>query len=792
MEYSPSGDFVDQASQKVFFRDFDACDYRCDRKEGFLFISTDHLEIKYRIGQPFSRDTLKIKLKSEPGSVWHFSDQYDDLGGTVRTLDCVDGPITLGRGLISRRGFAVMDDSDSLLLGDDGWVNVRKEGGIDVYFFGYGYEYRDCIRDFYRLTGAPPMLPAYALGNWWSRYHAYTQDEYLKLMQRFRDEDIPFSVAVVDMDWHLVDVDEPSRIPKCLNGWTGYTWNEELFPDHVGFLSSLHEMNLRTALNLHPADGVRKHECMYPEMAMAAGIDPASGEPVLLDILSKERMADYFDLIHHPYEEEGVDFWWMDWQQGTDYRWIHEPNAPGTYRDPRERLDPLWMLNHLHILDISRNGKRPMFFSRYSGPGSHRYPVGFSGDTYITWNSLRFQPYFTATASNIGYCWWSHDIGGHMGGSCDSQLQVRWLQLGVFSPINRLHSSNSPWLQKESWSYDAATGEIMKKWLRLRYRLFPYIYTMNRRCHSNLEPLIQPMYYSHPMCEQAYRSDNQYWFGSELMAAPITSPDDPVSGLGHAPVWLPDGDWFGFDNGLHYTGLSGRSMEIYRPLDSMPVFAKAGAIVPMMERKEGCNDLGPAEKMEVVVFPGADNTFTLYEDRGEGMDYEDGCFAETEMRLSWGPEAVFTIDPAAGDLSLIPEKRTWKVVFRGFNRNVSVEAFVGGRRVSAPLTRDEATNSGSLELTVPVTSGIRIRITGEELIHDNCDAMDRCFRILSLAQIPYSEKDDIWRVITDPALNVRRKVYRFTGQSPSRRDLEWALREMLTLTEEACNVNRNM
>lgn len=212
----------------------------------------------------------------------------------------------------------------------------------------------------------------------------------------------------------------------------------------------------------------------------------------------------------------------MDWQQGTDYWWIHEPNTNGNLKDPREAVDPLWMLNHLHILDICRNGKRPMFFSRFSGPGAHRYPIGFSGDTYITWEALKLQPYFTSTASNIGYCWWSHDIGGHMRGCDEPELLTRWIQLGVFSPINRLHSSANEFLHKEPWYFEAEYRSVMENCLRLRHSLFPYLYTMNYRCHTELEPLIQPMYYSYPKCREAYFSPQQYMFGTELMVCAIS------------------------------------------------------------------------------------------------------------------------------------------------------------------------------------------------------------------------------------------------------------------------------
>ena len=147
-------------------------------------------------------------------------------------------------------------------------------------------------------------------------------------------------------------------------------------------------------------------------------------------------------------EDEGVDFWWLDWQQGTNTK--------------VEGLDPLWMLNHYHFLDSAREGKRPMTFSRYAGVGSHRYPVGFSGDTVISWESLAFQPYFTNTASNIGYGWWSHDIGGHMQGTRDDELEARWYQYGVFAPINRLHSTQNEYIVKEPWRFRKEVCETMK------------------------------------------------------------------------------------------------------------------------------------------------------------------------------------------------------------------------------------------------------------------------------------------------------------------------------------------
>lgn len=780
MEYSPEGCFEDRASQSVFYRDFPKVPFAVDRQKGALVLETEHILLNYRENAPFHADTLSLRLKQEPASLWHYGEDFEDLGGTIKTLDTVNGACPVEQGIISRNGFSVLDDSNTLVLEADGWVGVRKENTTDAYFFGYGFDYVAAVQDFFSLTGAPPMLPAYALGNWWSRYHAYTQEEYLELIHRFREEDIPFSVGVVDMDWHLVDIDVPSPLPNDLPGWTGYTWNEKLFPDYKAFIRELHACGLKTALNLHPAAGVRHHEVMYEQMAKAAGMDPATGERVSLDILSPEHMANYFDIIHHPYEEDGVDFWWMDWQQGTDYAWIHAPNKPGQYLDPRERLDPLWMLNHLHILDISRNGKRPMFFSRYAGPGSQRYPVGFSGDTFVTWESLQFQPEFTAKASNIGYCWWSHDIGGHMGGYRDDELFVRWLQLGVLSPINRLHSSNSEFTRKEPWSYGPEAERIVNQWLRLRHGLFPYLYTMNYRTHAQHLPLVQPMYYSHPKCQAAYEVPNQYWFGSELVVAPITQPRNENSGLAKVDVWLPAGSWFDMFTGLHYASKKGRKLQMHRQLDTVPVLAKAGAIVPMARYEKCDNRLHNAPQMDVLVFPGASNRFELYEDMGDYSDYQKGAFAQTNMVLAWGHTARFTIEPAAGDVSLIPEKRSWNIKLRGFHKDIRVSVLVNGSEVSAQICREGNTTCVTVEAAVG--DRVELVINGQTLIHDNADVPARINHLLQRSYIGTKEKETFLEICaSDEPLH--KKTTLMYWQARQTNGVADALKELLSLTQ---------
>ena len=434
--------------------------------------------------------------------------------------------------------------------------------------------------------------------------------------------------------------------PAYGSGWTGYTWNTELFPDPPAFLAALHERGLAVSLNVHPAEGVHAHEEAYPAIARRMGIDPASELPVSFDPTDPDFLEAYFE--DHPLEEQGVDFWWLDWQQGGVTR------VSG--------LDPLWLLNHFHYLDSGRARRRPLTLSRYAGIGSHRYPVGFSGDTLITWRSLDFQPYFTATASNAGYGWWSHDIGGHFKGYRDDELATRWVQLGVFSPVNRLHSGLNPFNTKEPWRFPAAAEQVMKRFLRLRHQLLPYIATMNARAHFDGEPIVEPMYYDHPDSPEAYACPNQFMFGSELLVAPITTPTDRSTGLGRVKAWLPEGDWVDVFTGQSYTG--GRTVYLHRDLTSIPVLARAGAIVPMLpadetehgdDRGEPGDGVDLPSVVEVRVFAGADGEFTLVEDR------DDGRWART--RTAYGDRTgELTVHDVAGDATTLPDDRTYRVV----------------------------------------------------------------------------------------------------------------------------------
>lgn len=726
LEYDKQGQFEDRATQTVWNRDFAPVSFTVKETTEELQIFTKRVHLIYN-KKEFTSFGLSIQVLgnfSDYSSIWHYGEEQEDLLGTARTLDCVDGACELEHGLLSRVGFSLFDDSKSLLLTEEGGVEPRKGGIQDIYFWGYGHDYCECLKDFYYLCGSTPMVPRFALGNWWSRYYEYTEESYKALMEQFAQERIPFSVAVIDMDWHITEVD-----PKYGNGWTGYTWNRELFPDPQRFMAWLHERGMKVTMDVHPADGVRAYEEMYEQMANAMGIDPKSEEKINFDLNDPVFLKAYFDILHHPNEEIGVDFWWIDWQQGKNSK--------------VEGLDPLWMLNHYHYLDNGRNGKRPMTFSRYAGPGSHRYPVGFSGDSYITWASLEFQPYFTATASNIGYGWWSHDIGGHMKGCKDDEKMARWLQFGVFSPINRLHSTKDAFYSKEPWFFKEEVRKAMGEALRLRHRLLPYLYTMNYRAYKEGLPLMEPMYYAYPEEANAYEVPNQYLFGTELLVAPITKKNVPELGVGSVKAWLPEGTYIDFFNGMVYQG--GRNIIMYRDIQSIPVLAKAGAIIPMTEEIYGKQALCNPEKLVIRVYPGADGAFELYEDDNESQDYQKGICAITKMQWDWAKKK-FVIFPVEGESRLIPKERSFQVEICGCT-NSQAEVLRNGALALHETTYHEETAT----LTVKVE-----KVRPEEKLElqfdlglelKGRDKKSRIFDFLNRAEISYLLKRKIYDIV---------------------------------------------
>ncbi len=609
-EYSPDGVFVDGQTQTVLCRDLDPPHIAAAEENGTRIWRSSALTLRHvPDGRGFSARTLRIEA-ADGSFVWsHGTPNPEDLPGTLRTLDNANGTLNMHSGerhrftgsVISRKGWTLLDDSRTLLLKPDGFLAPRPgaRGGEDFYFFGYGHDYPAALRDYHRLTGPAPLPPKFALGLWWSRWWPYKDQDLLRIVEQFESAGVPLSICVVDMDWHVVY--NPHH-----TGWTGYTWNPAFFPDPEGFLSTLHAKGAHVCMNLHPHEGVAPHEAAYGRMCRRLGRDPAAKEVIPFELANEDFLRAYFEELHHPLEAQGVDFWWMDWQQGE--RW----DLPD--------VDPLWYLNHLHARDLARGGhKRPLVFSRWGDHGSHRYPVGFSGDTFATWETLNMLPWFTAASANLGYGWRSDETGGfHRGDISGHELLTRWNQFACFSPTYRLHNCGDPGLDYLPWSKPPEFRDAILQTMRLRRELLPYIYSA-AHVHAEGGPcLCRPMYHAVPDAEEAYLVPQQYLFGPDLIAAPFTRPIDPHTRLARQVVWLPEGEWFDFHRGTRYPG--GRFHAVYGGIGDIPVFARAGSAIPL--HRDG--------RTLLRVFPG-EGVSHVYDDDGRSMDWTRGDHVLTRV-----------------------------------------------------------------------------------------------------------------------------------------------------------------
>lgn len=732
VEYSECNTFEDRASQTFWYREQPVPEFGVKNDGKKIEVTTEYLHLSYvGEGRPFQKDTLSIKIRNID-KTWHYGDEdMKNLFGTARTLDGVDGELELEKGLVSESGWSILDDSKTLVFNDDYQLEQRKfKENKDIYFFGYGKDYIECIKDYYKIAGLTPLLPRWAFGNWWSRYWRYTDKELKNLMMDFEKKEVPLSVCIIDMDWHITQ-------NKYSSGWTGYTWNRELFPEPQKFIQWLHSKGLKTSLNLHPADGVWPHEERYKEFAERMGINPEEEKQIEFDITDPNFIQGYFEILHHPMESEGVDFWWVDWQQGT--------------KTKVEGLDPLYSLNHMHFFDIGRDGsRRPMIFSRWAGAGSHRYPIGFSGDTIVSWDSLKFQPYFTSTASNIGFGWWSHDIGGHMMGCEDSELYTRWVQFGVFSPIMRLHSSASRYSERRPWVYDAEVYRITKFYMQLRHAFIPYIYTMNYRNHKEGIPFITPLYYYNADSIEAYKYKNQYMFGSELMAVPVTSPVEQATKMARTEVWMPKGEWFNFFSGEYHEGDS--TYAIYSKLEEVPIYAKAGAIIPLGKTVTWGGVSNP-DSFDVYVFPGKDNSFTIYEDDGETRNSERGecCFTTLTQKYE-GRTLTFTIGKPQGYTSIVSSNRNFTLFFRGVKNPKELKIYVKGIEKEVKYcynNQKETLEIETIKLNEEDELMISIATDSDALISKRDRRMKQCEEMLMTFKMDSRSKENIYNSLTE-------------------------------------------
>lgn len=649
LEWSEDGVFDDRPTQNICCRDLGSQHFSVSRDEKSLRIDTGRMQLEYRPDGGLTADSLQIAFDLNGARVcWHPGLADDrNLKGSFTELDMLDGDDLLdlmpwvegkrqirgkfhpGDGLLSRSGWSVFDDSMTAAIvphpvfGE--WIDVRPKAARrrDLYFFGYGHDYRSCLLAASQLFGRPPLPPHYVFGHWYSRYWAYDDVQLEELSARFEQAGAPLDVLGIDMDWHLP-------------GWTGYTWDPAFFPDPRRFLGKIHELGIHPALNLHPDQGVGPQEKCYADFAAAMKAE-GDGRKIPFALDDPHFMDLYFKLLLNPEEDRGVDFWWMDWRQCED----------GVQQ---AGFRPLAWLNRLHLRDQQRRNpaKRPVVFACRGGMDGAGFQIGFSADACSSWGTLSKEIEVTAAAANVLFGYWSHDLGGHMESEAIApELYLRWMQFGVCSPVFRVHSAKFDYAERRFWNFPAPWNDLLRGEIRRRLRMVPYIYGECRKACDTAIALCRPLYYEYPEIDEAYRHPGEYFFGEHILAAPVASPADPQTGMTMQSLWLPPGKWYDLATGMLLDG--GRIIKVNRLQSDLPMLARPGTILPEAPAGSRAGDSGVLEKPVVVVYPGECGEYELYEDDGVGNGYRQGQCVRTRFR-HWreGQCRVVEIGAASG------------------------------------------------------------------------------------------------------------------------------------------------
>ena len=670
IQYSDRSLFEDRATFAIVNRRLPVPAFTAVEKDGYLEIKTSALTLKYKIGGVIdgrkpSAEVLNIsmQLNGRPVLWYPGKDDAMNLKGTTRTLDGQIGDNKrqeLENGLLSRAGWSIIDESPLARRGDgsttfafdkqvDGidWVAepVDKQA-IDWYFLGYGHQYKKALGDFIKVAGRQPMPPLYVLGYWYSKYQRYTSDEFMEIVNDVKRFNIPMDVMIFDMDWHT-------------QGWTGWTWDRTAIPDPEGLIDWMHQHGLKVSLNLHPADGVDDDEDFFNDLREDMGLDKQT-KRVPWNLSDGRFYHNMFKHIIRARERQGVDFWWLDWQQNLTSKYV-------------DGLGETFWCNHVFYNDmrLNRPNHRPLIFHRWGGLGSHRYPIGFSGDSFTTYGTLAWQPYFTATASNVGFGYWGHDLGGHQQtGGNDPEIYLRWMQFGVFTPIFRTHATNWEGIERRIWKY--SNFPSLLETVKLRYALMPYIYTAARQAYDTGVSLCRPLYYEWPEVNNAYLFEDEYMFGDDILVAPVvTKPES--DGMTARRTWLPEGRWFDVCRNKVVEG--NRTFTDRYAMEEIPYFFRAGSVIvnnpPMMNLNTR------PDRLILKVVPGGNGQTKLYEDEGDTEGYKQGAYTTTTISHEGN---TLTILPREGKFAGMPESRSYTVEFLAVNRPKAV--VIDGRQLT--------------------------------------------------------------------------------------------------------------
>ena len=646
LEYSEDGIFEDRATEHVFNRRFDVPKFEVMEDARMVTIVTDYFKLFYVKNSSFKSNkvspasVLKVEFlenidPNKPNRYWYFGmPEVKNYGTPGFELLEKKKKIKLDKGLFSLDGFVTIDDSSSMVIGEDGVFYNKEHESTDLYLFVYLNDFSKCLEDYYKITGFTPLIPRYALGNWWSRNYKYDDDDLRELVTNFKEKKVPISTIVLNHDWHL-------RNDKK-NTNTGFTFNTSVLKNPHETVKFLHDNGIKLGLTINPFEGFTNIDSVYNETIKY--LQPDKEGVVPFNVYDPRIVDVYLKFYIHQLDNMGIDYYFID------------------YND-KSKLKDLFALKHYQYYDMMKYvNRRPLLYGYNSCLCPHRYSVLYSGKSVVSWDTLREIPIFNIHSTNNGVTWWGHDIGGYHNGIEDNELFTRFVQLGTFSPILKLSAEAGKYYKREPWRWGVKTYDITKDYLQLRHRLIPYIYSEAYRLSRFGTPFLYPLYYTKPEMYDDPLYHNEYYFGSELFVSPILTSKDYVMDRVIHKFFIPEGTWYDFITGKKFPG-NRRYVSFFKDQD-YPVFVKMGAIIPMACGNDIFSTKPPVD-MEIQIFPGKSNNYLMYEDDGETNLYLKNNFVLTSIDYNYMPNNYTVIIRALeGKGDIIPPVRNYKFVFR--------------------------------------------------------------------------------------------------------------------------------
>ena len=648
-EYSEHGTFNDYPTMFACNRSFSKPKVTFREDENIILLTNDIFTIQYTKEKPFigsrfaPEQYLKVSINGTD-KVWYFNHpEVRNFKGTFYSLDEVKNEPNMDKGLFSLDGFVSFDDSRTPILSENGNLIAPNYKNIDTYLFIYNKDFGFALRDYFNLTGHAPLIPRYALGNWWFKNEAYNIRDIQNIVNNFKKNDIPFSVL-------LLGEYERTRNKDSL---LSFSLNKIGIPSTEVLSKYLHDNNIYLGCNIKTEGDLSENEEHFSDFSKMYG----STKTLPINVYDEKFMISFLRTIISPMFISGIDFLWVD-----------DNNKKNTLRD--------YIMNYYLYNNMALNKqKRNIVMSRNFGYLPHKFGILYSGKTNVSWKTLRSLPFYNANASNIGVSWLSHDVGGFEGGTEDSELYMRWVQFGTYSPILRLSSNFGKYYKREPWRWDARTFKVVHDYLRLRHRLIPYLYSEAYKYTSIGSPLVQPLYYRYPETYDEKLYKNEYYFGTELFVCPIVDPKDSVMNRVVHQIFLPNGVWYDFKTGKKFPG--GRRYVTFYKDEDYPVYARTGAIIPMAILNENnINSTKNPDNLEIHIFPGRSNTYKLYEDDGQTDMYKEGYYNITEINYYYKEnDFSVSIEPKEGNVNVLPKTRNYVIRFRNTKYTKDVQVF---------------------------------------------------------------------------------------------------------------------